>query len=172
MKEITYKIYNKEEITDDIADDFLKLLKKQEKVRNPNTNKIKLCRQIILCYVENNFAGIGALKPKTRSDFNILKADLPNLEEKFEWELGYFYTDPNYRKLGIASIMTKLLLYGKENENFLATTEIYNTNPMIYILEKHGFRQCGKVWKSTIHDGVIGLFLKINEGQIIKNENK
>ncbi len=131
MKEITYKIYNKEEITDDIADDFLKLLKKQEKVRNPNTNKIKLCRQIILCCVGNDLVGIGALKQKTKADFNVAKADLPNLEEKFEWELGYFYTDPNYEKRGIASTMARLLLYGKEKENFLATTEIYSTNSML-----------------------------------------
>ena len=61
--------------------------------------------------------------------------------------------------------MVKLLLFEKKDSNILATTEIYSNNSMIYILEKYGFRQCGKVWKSEVHKGVIGLFLKVNEGK-------
>lgn len=174
MKEIKYKIYDKKDITDRIANLFVSVLKQQKKVYSPTKSKIKNCRQIILCYIEDDLVGIGAIKPNINVNSIFTKADLANLKEKFGWELGYFYTNPNYRKFGIASTMTKLLLHGKENENFFATTEIYSTNSMIYILEKNGFRQCGKVWESTIHNGIIGLFIKVNEGQIVKtktNEN-
>lgn len=42
----------------------------------------------------------------------------------------------------------------------MASTELRIDNAMIRILEKNNFKQFGKPWKSTVHKGTLGLFLK------------
>lgn len=164
MNELIFQVIDKTKITNQIALEFISMLEKQGKVIIPSVTKIKSCRQIILCYVDKKLVGIGALKTKTKTDFNPLNANLLDLEKKFDWELGYFYVETNVRKLGIATTMTRLLISDKLNENLLASTELYSENKMIYILEKFGFRQYGNPWNSKKHNGTIGLFLKFQAG--------
>lgn len=165
MKELNFKILDKTEITTEIANLFIELLVKQGKVDKPSVERIKSCRQILLCKIDNKLIGIGAIKPKTNSDFKIEKSGLLNIEKQFIWELGYFYVDNNYRGYGISSNIARLLLKDKEKENIMATTELYNGNVMINVLEKFGFKQYGKPWLSTKHDGTLGLFLKFKVGE-------
>jgi len=44
----------------------------------------------------------------------------------------------------------------------MATTEISNNPGMVAILNKNGFKQYCKPWKSSIHKNYLGLFLKFN----------
>ena len=104
--------------------------------------------------------GIGAIKPKTNSDFDEQKADLSRLFDDFNWELGYLFILDQHQGNSIASNMVNLLIQEYGDDNLMASTEI-NANPgMVRILEKNGFRQYGKPWKSSIHDNYLGLFLK------------
>ena len=164
MEQLTFQILDKSKITTETANVFIELLVKQDKVVKPSNEKIKSCREILLCYSDKKLIGIGALKPKTKTDFNEQKADLKTIESRFIWELGYFYVDEAYRGFGISTTIARLLLKGKTNENILASTELYSDNAMIRVLEKLGFRQYGKPWPSKIHDGTLGLFLKFKCG--------
>lgn len=47
----------------------------------------------------------------------------------------------------------------------MASTEIAANPGMVKILEKHGFRQFGKPWKSSLHKNYLGLFLKFTPEQ-------
>lgn len=166
MKELIFKIVDKKNIKSLLATMFIDLLVKQGKVDKPSITRIQSCQKVVMCYADNLLVGIGAIKPKTISDFNKKKADLENVEKNFEWELGYFFVDNNYRGYGISTMMARLLLLGKDNENIMASTELYRSNAMINVLEKFGFRQFGKPWTSKKHDGTIGLFLKFKPGEV------
>lgn len=170
MQELTFKILDKANITKEIANSFIDLLIKQGKVETPTVERIKSCRQLSLCYADNQLIGIGAIKPKTKSDFAVNKADLSNIAQQFDWELGYFFTDSNFRGYGISTTIARLLLKGKDKENIMASTELYPDNAMIKVLEKFGFRQYGKPWLSKRHDGTLGLFLKFKAGEAIDNK--
>ena len=163
--EIRYKLIDSNNITNEIAEEFKKLLIKQDKVIAPSIDKIKSCFKIVNCFVDDNLIGIGALKPMTKSDFSSNKADLQKIEEKFTWELGYFYVQDDYKNYGISTTISRLLLKEMTNENILASTELYSENPMKYVLEKFGFRQYGKPWQSQKHNGSLGLFLKFKKGE-------
>jgi predicted GNAT family N-acyltransferase len=170
MQELTFKILDKAKITTEIANSFIDLLVKQDKVEKPTVDRIKSCRQLLLCYADTKLIGIGAIKPKTKSDFNVNKADLVNIENQFVWELGYFFTDINFRGYGISTTIARLLLKEKDKENIMASTELYPDNAMIKVLEKFGFRQYGKPWLSARHDGTLGLFLKFKVGESTDNK--
>ena len=163
--ELTFKIIDQKNITKKIAEDFIDSLRKQGKVTIPTVAKIQSCLKVSLCYLDDVLIGISALKTKSSSDFNNSKADLPNLESKFVWELGYMYVDKNYRSYGISLAMTRLLLKQVQDENIMASTELFAENAMMFILRKFGFEQYGKPWPSVKHDGTLGLFLKFKNGK-------
>ena len=86
--------------------------------------------------------------------------DLRCIENDFNLELGYCYTEPTFQGKGISTNIVALLLEKSAKNGVIATTEIQNDNPMKKILLKQGFRQFGKVWKSKINNGTIGLFIR------------
>jgi len=158
-----YTIIDNDTISDEIASCFLKLLIRQNKVKKPGINKIKQCRCLCICKCDGRIIGIGAIKKKTKSDFFGNKAKLQNLEPEFSWELGYCFTDENYRGKGISSTIVGLLLDKIGSENLMASTEICPDNPMIKILKSNAFVMHGAQWRSSIHGGSLGLFLRFKE---------
>jgi hypothetical protein len=158
--EIIYKIGKTEEISDEDKVKFLHLLGQQGKVTNPTIEKINRCKFLCLCIINDKIISIGAIKPKTNSDFNTNKANLKDLRNNFEFELGYCFTVHEYTGKGYSSTIVKLLIDKSEDINLIATTELRANNSMVRILERNGFRLFGKPWKSTIHGGILGLFLK------------
>lgn len=158
---IEYEIIRKEELNDNIRTIFAEALNKQGKVMKYGLDK-KADRCKVLCIVKINedIAGIGAIKEKTKSDFSKEKASVPELSDNFEWELGYFYTDPKYYGKGIATNITRSLIDAYGSGNLMASTEISANPAMVKILEKFGFRLFGNPWKSSIHENYLGLFLK------------
>ena len=168
MGHLEYSIINNDAITDDVANEFVNLLKKQRKVKDPKPERIKKCKFLCVCKCDGKTVGIGAIKCKTKSDFYGHKANLPDLEPEFSWELGYCYIEEEWRGKGISSFIVRLLLDKIGNENLMATTEMYPNNPMIKILKTNAFTEHGKPWKSSIHDGFLGLFLRFKEGTVNK----
>ena len=162
MLEINYNKVFQKDITNSLADAFVAMLIKQRKVRNPNAKRVKACLSLCICYIDAEIVGIGAIKPKTSTDFSYSKANLPALEKEFEWELGYCFTEPKYQKRGLSSNVVRILMADFINHNIMATTELRADNSMQRILERNGFRQYGQPWKSSIHDDIIGLFLRFS----------
>jgi len=157
---IEYEIICNADISDAVRSAFASALKMQGKVKGNLEEKADRCKLVCIVKINENVVGIGAIKKKTESDFSKEKAAVPELENDFQWELGYLYTDAKYLRKGIAKNVTSLLLetYGKEN--LMASTEISANPGMVKILEYFGFRLFGKPWKSAIHENHLGLFLR------------
>lgn len=158
---IEYEIIQKTEFDDSHRNLFAEMLRKQGKVQGDLKAKVDRCKLICIAKVEDKVVSIGAIKQKTQSDFTNDKAGVPDLTSEFEWELGYLYTDEDYRGRGIASTITRLLIDGYGEGNIMASTEIMANPGMVKILKNHGFLLFGKPWKSDIHDNYLGLFLKL-----------
>lgn len=103
MKEIIYRIDSQKNFSNAQKQIFLDLLIKQEKIRNPTMKKINGCTLLCICMVDGKTISIGAIKPKTNSDFNPDKADLDKLRNDFSLELGYCFTLPNHGGKGYSS---------------------------------------------------------------------
>jgi len=157
---LEFKIVFKKNIEDSDRKIFADLLKKQNKVKGNLQTKADRCKLICIVSKDKQPIAIGGIKPKTRTDFDLNKANLPEIGKEFDWELGYLYTESDYSGSGIAGFLVKTLIreYGKEN--LMASTETTQNPAMVRILEKNGFKQYGKPWKSEIHENYLGLFLK------------
>ena len=145
--------------TEDEKQQIVNLLIKQGKVINPSIEKLNNCRIISALSVDNEIISIGAIKPKTASDFSKEKADLEPRSKEFDWELGYCYTEPEHTRKGYSSAIVDELISNVEDTNLLASTETSGSS-MKGILERRGFVQSGKSWKSVIHGNELALFLK------------
>lgn len=163
MKEIIYKLATPQNISDKEKEAFLSLLIQQGKIKKPSMEKIELCPLLCMCKVNNKVISIGAIKPKTNGVFNAEKADLSSIKDDFSLELGYCFTLPDFTRKGFSSSIVSLLLDEFKETNIMASTELRLDNSMSRILEKNDFRQFGKPWKSTIHDGTLGLFLRFGK---------
>lgn len=157
---IEYEIVNNENLEDEHRKLVSDLLQKQGKVQGELKSKAGRCKMICIAKVDSKVVSIGAIKPKTESDFSNCKAGLTELADQFEWELGYLYTENGFGGKGIASTIVRLLIENYGNDNLMASTEISENPIMVRILEKNGFRLFGKPWKSKIHENYLGLFLK------------
>lgn len=156
----SFKIGEPSEFTEEQIASFVELLEEQGKVHNPSVEKVKRCKLIAMGFSWGKPVAIGAIKPKTATDFGADKANLPDLANDYDWEAGYFYTHPEHQGKGFSSMIFKhlLKLYGKQN--LMATTEIRDGNSMINILQSEGFKQTGQAWESTLSDNELRLFLK------------
>lgn len=140
---------------------FAQMLEKQGKVRPSFADKIDRCKTICIASIDGEPAAIGAIKKKTESDFSKDKSGLIQLKDKFNYELGYFFTAPDYVERKLARSIAQLLISHFGDENLMASTEISANPAMVKILENNGFRLYGSPWKSSIHKSYLGLFLKV-----------
>ncbi len=139
---------------------FAEMLELQGKVQGNLLTKADRCKSICIASIDGKPVAIGAIKTKTRSDFTEIKADLPQLEKEFSWELGYLFTDPKFQGQKIAQNVVKILIHHFGSDNLMASTEITANPGMVKILESNGFKLFGKPWKSSIHEHFLGLYLK------------
>ena len=160
---IEYEIINSNEFKDSHRNVFANMLHKQGKVQGNLYQKVDRCKLICIAKMKDKVVSIGAIKQKTQTDFSNNKAGIPDYSNKFEWELGYLYTDEDYEGYGIASTITSKLIDSYGKGNLMASTEIEANPAMVKILENHGFKLFGKPLKSDIHDDYLGLFLKFKK---------
>lgn len=160
MIEVVYKIDKPKNFSNEERIIFLDMIKQQGKIINPKMERVKRCKLLCICFENGKVVSIGAMKPKSNSDFDSDKADLFKMRSEFENELGYCFTLPKRTGKGYSSTITGILLKEFENENIMASTELRADNPMTRILERNGFKLFGKPWKSGKHGGTLGLYLK------------
>jgi predicted GNAT family N-acyltransferase len=163
MSNSIYKIDSPSSFSLSEKEEVLHMLVKQNKVLNPSVEKLNNCKLLCVCFIDTKMVSIGAIKPKTTRDFNKDKANLPNQSDNLTWELGYCFTDPSYTSKGYSSMIVKQLIEKFGDHNLMATTELREDNPMGHILGKFGFEQHGATWKSGIHQGEMGLFLRLTK---------
>ena len=89
MAENEYKIDKPKNFSEKEKSIFLQLLMQQNKVANPTIGKVNRCNFLGICYcMGTSIVSIGAIKPKTTSDFNIENADLEKMSNEFQLEVG------------------------------------------------------------------------------------
>lgn len=160
VQDQSFKVGKPADFTDDEIEIFVELLEKQNKVHDPDVTKVKRCKTIAIGFSWGQPVAIGAIKPKTASDFAIDKANLPDLASDYEWEVGYFFTEKDFEGRGFSSTILTRLLNGYGNGRLMATTEIREGNRMINSLEHRRFKQVGSAWKSTKSGSDLRLFLR------------
>jgi len=158
--EIVYQVGVPKDFSNEDLNLFVELLKLQGKVSTPTLIKVNRCKYLGLCINKGEIVSIGAIKPKTNSNFNGEKANLDELRNKFDLELGYCFTLPLHTGNGYSSQLVNLLLEKVSNENVMSSTELRQDNGMLRILQKNGFKLTGQSWKSGVHGGELGLYLK------------
>ena len=132
---------------------FLDMIKQQKKIINPKMERVEHCKLLCICKEDGKIVSIGAMKPKSNSDFDTDKADIENLRNEFEVELGYCFTLPDFTGKRYSSTISKMLLDKFEKQNIMASTELRADNTLTRILERNGFKLFGKPWKSGKHGG-------------------
>lgn len=160
MAEINFKIDKPKNFSVQEKNIFLGMIKQQGKIINPKMDRVERCHLLCICKEGEKIVSIGAMKPKSNSDFDSGKADLDKLRNDFTIELGYCFTLPDFTGKGYSSTISKLLLDKFEKDNIMASTELRADNSMTRILERNGFKLFGKPWKSGKHGGTLGLYLK------------
>lgn len=157
---LTFKIDQPTKFLEKELNDFLQLLIKQDQVTNPNIENITSSAFICLLYSADKAIGIGAIKQVYDTPFD--KAGVPTHKIGYNYELGYLYIDnvSDTRGLGLGKTISKLLLKQVEGKNVFATTEISETNPMKFILEKLGFKKLGDTYIGSKTKKTLGLFVK------------
>ena len=158
--EIKYKIDKPDEFSEKEKKEFLELLKKQGQVRNPNLDNINSSSFLCLVCVDKTPIGIGALKNVYKKPFEY--ADIEDLKDDYELELGYLFVDSNqneqnYRGLGIGKNITRMLLTKDVDRNLFATTELNQSNTMLHILKDFGFESIGNPYKGHTTGKIISL---------------
>ncbi len=161
MPTVSYKVGAPYTFSDLERDVFLSLIKMQGRVINPTIARVNSCSLLGVCQFEKKIVSIGAIKPATKSDFGIKKADVKILEEIIKDELGYCFTIPEYTGKGFSSSLVSRLIQEFGEKDLIASTEMRNSNSMVRILERSGFKQTGRFWKSGKDGSILGLFVKL-----------
>ncbi|WP_168732717.1 GNAT family N-acetyltransferase [Flavobacterium supellecticarium] len=155
-----YKVDVPENFEDEQLNLYLNLLIKQGQVANPNIEKIKSCSFLGMVYDNDRPIGIGAIKQVYKTPF--AKAEIPELADEYDFELGYIYivNEERYRGKGIAKDLCNRLLEKISGKNIFATTEENDENSMKFLLQKLGFAKKGKAYTGAKTGKLIGLYLR------------
>lgn len=159
--EVEYRVIYQNSFTEIGRSLLAEFLIKQGRVQGDPYLKLDRCKWLCFALVGGQNIAVGAIKQKTPSDFEL--AELPELSRSFDWELGYFFTDPGYEGRGIAKTIASNLVEAYGEGNLMASTE-FEVNPaMDKILMSHGFVRKGESWESIKTGNKLGLYLKLNE---------
>jgi predicted GNAT family acetyltransferase len=141
--EFDYEIKQPTDCTTKELDDFYEMCKEADQVSLIGLkDRILNCPFFAFARFEENIAGIAAIKVAIvnyrEKTFAASKTTLDN--KQFPHEVGYVYTKPAYRKNGIGTTLTQMLISKFTDQNLFATTG----NPtMKQILEQDGFVATG-----------------------------
>lgn len=102
-------------------------------------------------YYKSELVGVAALKqPSSTYRSNVFrKANVLEEINKYDLEIGYASTKPDFQGKGICKFLIRALLHNSGTGNVFATTG----NPsMIHILEIHGFKKFGHSYQGSYND--------------------
>jgi len=107
-------------------------------------NRISNCKLLAFCVDESRIIAISAIKrpPESYVKKVIKEAELDRLPAELTYEIGYSYTEKDYRRKGISTELKRQLLEGVLTEKgiIFSTTAIGSSQ---HFLVDHGFTQKG-----------------------------
>jgi len=117
---------------------------------NTQTLDQKLRRAISIGVVKDNNKIIGTasikLPKKTYLRNVFVKSNSETIQEKFRYELGYIFVDPDYRGKHLGYSLCKCLIDSFGEHSLFATTRTDN-GPMRHILQLLGFQATGNFYE-------------------------
>jgi len=136
---------------------FYLLVKKGNKVSTVElTQKIYSCKLLAFCYLGNRLVGISAIKRPAQSYITQVheKAGITRNINDYALELGYSYTEPEFRQMGI-SRMLKAMLQSKitKQKGFIFSTTAVATSQRY--LTSQGFVACGNPYQGTFDNEIV-----------------
>jgi len=108
-------------------------------------SRIESAKYLAFAYADDTVIGVSAIKiPRDiYKDKVFSNAGIPDLEDTFQYELGWVYVEQEYRKYGVGYQMVHNLL---QNSGIFATVRQGNMG-MQAILYRCGFRRVGNPYK-------------------------
>lgn len=156
---ITYHNAKPSQITDDVLQQILALIENGQQVSMTRvSNNLRRAEMIGYAKFNDDIVGVMVLKNPNPNYRKKVFAEVPDLIEKYPYELGYVYVIPKYRGQGTASYLLNELV-GNRSDVF-ATTREDNTK-MISLLKQNSFVQAGNTRKSD--RGTYGIVLWIKK---------
>lgn len=121
--------------------------------------RIRAAKRLAFCYENDHIAGIAALKNPNANYKQCIfrRARVAEISNKYELELGWVVTTPQFQGQGIAGSLVQKLIKSLSTQNVFATTKANNL-AMKKILKKCGFITCGNPYSG---DGDYKLLLYI-----------
>ena len=115
---MNYSVKEPNECSDVELDKFYELVKEGGKVEIKGLKaRINKCVILGFCISDNEIIGVSSIKRPSRNyrEGIISKAQIDRKYNELDFELGYSFTDKNYRKKGISTnIKTRLLDWMKD----------------------------------------------------------
>jgi hypothetical protein len=130
---------------------FHELLVKGKKVQIQGLeNRIANCFLLGFCSDQNNIIAVSAIKRPLLGYVHgvIEKANLQRKVVELSYELGYSFTESEYRRKGINTAINSLLFENMKNVKgiIFATTAIQSSHNFLIA---HSFKQMGNTWDGT-----------------------
>ncbi|MCX6664045.1 MAG: hypothetical protein NTZ75_07345 [Euryarchaeota archaeon] len=149
---------------------FCSLVKKGEEVDfNTLEYGVKRARFLGFYYVDDKLVGVAALKNANPGYQNNVfeRAGKPELAKNFRYEIGYAFTDDEYRCMYICRNLIRHLIAKEESENIFSTARSENI-AMRKILNKLEFKEIGDPFLGRLKEKgeyYVQLFVKFTNDQ-------
>jgi GNAT superfamily N-acetyltransferase len=112
-------------------------------------DRVKRAKSLVFLKVDGNVVGIAALKRPESTYRNSVfkKANVPELAESFNLELGWVFVLEEHRRKGYSNVLSAAAFSQRQGGPVFATTRLDNV-PMQRTLEHSAFRRLGDSWRS------------------------
>lgn len=136
---------------------FYLLVKKGNKVSTIElTQKIYSCQLLAFCYLGNRLVGISAIKRPAQSYIMQVhkKAGIVRNINNYALELGYSYTELEFRQMGISRMLKAMLLskISQQGGMLFATTAVPTSKRFLI---SSGFIPYGNPYQGIFDDGIV-----------------
>lgn len=147
---------------------FCSLVEKGEEVDiNTLENGVKRAKFLGFYYIDDKLVGVAALKNANPDYQNSVfeRAGKPELAKNFRYEIGYAFTDEDYRGMCICRNLIRYLITREKSENIFSTVRSKNI-AMRSILKRLEFKEIGNRFLGRLKEKgeyYVQLFVKITQ---------
>lgn len=156
--ELNFEIKKTKDCTSSEINSFYELVKRAGQVDLIGLfDRIKNTELLAFCYHKRHLVGISSIKIPNRNYKKRIfsEAGIQNKEQEYKFELGYSFTEENFRGKQIGFHLSNKLIKELSDITIFATT----ANPgMKKILKKIGFIEIGNTYKGKYNLDEIQLF--------------
>lgn len=143
---------------------YQKVLKSEQVQKAGLRSRIKRAKILAFHYEENTLVSIAALK-QPDEDYKkrvFRNAGVSEEADKYNLELGWVFTEKEYRGKGIGSGLVQRIIDEFGSQNIFSTTETRREDelPMTRILEKNGFEKLGKPYQGSLNRRNLQMYIR------------